>query len=152
MSISVGYVTGGTLNLRAQADRYSDRLASIPNDTDLVLLYNGTSTPGWYMTIFEMHEGFVMADYIHITETNEPYWKYLLGLTNLYNGCSSSLFVKNLQELLRDAPQNFYTGAIDGIFGDGTEAAVRAMQRAAGLDADGIVGPLTKAALVPEYV
>lgn len=149
MPVSVGYVTGGTLNLRAQADRYSDRLASIPNDTDLVLLYNGTGTPSWYMTIFEMDEGYVMADYINITGTNEPYWKYLLGLTNLYNGCSNSLFVKNLQELLRDAPQNFYTGAIDGIFGDDTENAVRDMQRAAGLDADGIVGPLTKAALVP---
>lgn len=152
MSIKVGYVTGGSLNLRAEADRDSRRLASIPNDTDLVLLYNGSGTPSWYMTIFEMNEGYVMADYIHITETNAPYWKYLLGLENLYNGCSSSMFVMNLQKILRDAPQNFYTGNIDGVFGDGTEAAVRAMQRAAHLDDDGIVGPATKAALVPEYV
>lgn len=151
MSIKVGYVTGGTLNLRAQPNTSSTRLASIPNDYDLVLLYNGSGTPVWYSTIYGMHEGYVMAQYINITNSNAEYWKYLLGLTNLYNGCSTSLFVKNLQQILRDAPQNFYTGNIDGVFGNGTEAAVKSMQRYAGLDDDGIVGPDTKAALVPEY-
>lgn len=151
MAIKVGYVTGGSLNLREDADRHSDSLASIPNDTDLVLICGDSGTPSWYMTIYGMNEGYVMADYIHITETDAPYWKYLLGLRNLYNGCSTSLFVKNLQELLHDAPQHFYTGNIDGVFGDLTEAAVRAMQRAANLTVDGIVGPNTKAALVPEY-
>ncbi len=36
---------------------------------------------------------------------------------------------------------------VDGIFGDKTDAAVRAVQRAAGLKVDGIVGPDTRAAL-----
>lgn len=38
--------------------------------------------------------------------------------------------------------------AVDGLFGDKTEAAVLAVQREAGLSADGIVGPDTRAALV----
>ena len=38
---------------------------------------------------------------------------------------------------------------VDGVFADSTDAAVRAFQTAEGLDVDGIVGPLTWAALVP---
>lgn len=41
----------------------------------------------------------------------------------------------------------FDPGEIDGDFGDATEAAVKAFQEKYDLDADGIVGPLTWAAL-----
>ena len=40
-------------------------------------------------------------------------------------------------------------GPVDDIFGGKTETAVRAFQRAQGLTADGIVGPITRAALFP---
>ncbi len=49
--------------------------------------------------------------------------------------------VRELQQRLTD--QGFDPGPIDGIFGPQTEAAVRAFQRAAGLEDDGIVGPWT---------
>ena len=46
-----------------------------------------------------------------------------------------------LQEL------RFWVGTIDGVYGDLTEQAVRALQKAAGLGIDGIVGPATWGAL-----
>ena len=49
--------------------------------------------------------------------------------------------VRKLQELLNK--RGFDCGAVDGIFGSKTYAAVVAFQKANGLSADGIVGPLT---------
>jgi lysozyme family protein len=53
--------------------------------------------------------------------------------------------VKTLQYLLR---ARGHSVAVDGVFGPNTEAAVKAFQTSRGLVADGIVGPLTWAALV----
>ena len=55
--------------------------------------------------------------------------------------------VQMLQLALERA--GFSPGALDGIFGTRTDAAVRAFQRANGLQADGIVGPRTLATLKP---
>lgn len=43
--------------------------------------------------------------------------------------------------------RGFSPGAADGVFGQGTRRAVMAFQRQAGLEADGVVGPRTRAAL-----
>jgi peptidoglycan L-alanyl-D-glutamate endopeptidase CwlK len=53
--------------------------------------------------------------------------------------------VRALQRSLRS--KGFDPGAIDGAFGHGTEAALVAFQKSAGLLADGIAGPRTLAAL-----
>ncbi|MDH4321897.1 MAG: peptidoglycan-binding protein [Desulfobulbaceae bacterium] len=53
--------------------------------------------------------------------------------------------VRTLQEALIRA--GFLTGAADGAYGPGTEAAVRSLQQSRGLAADGIAGPRTLAAL-----
>jgi putative chitinase len=58
---------------------------------------------------------------------------------------SSGPEVTELQKALQAA--GFAPGAIDGMFGPGTEAAVLAFQQSEGLAADGIVGPNTAAAL-----
>lgn len=57
--------------------------------------------------------------------------------------------VAEVQERLRAL--GIYTGAVDGIFGPLTDAAVREFQRRNGLQVDGIVGPATYSALNPGF-
>jgi Putative peptidoglycan binding domain/CHAP domain len=52
-----------------------------------------------------------------------------------------------LQVQRRLARLGFEPGPLDGEYGPATERAVRAFQAAAGIDADGVVGPQTRAAL-----
>ena len=49
--------------------------------------------------------------------------------------------VKDLQEALNTL--GFASGKVDGIFGAATERAVKEFQSSVGIDADGIVGPIT---------
>lgn len=49
--------------------------------------------------------------------------------------------VRRIQERLAEG--GLYAGRIDGVFGGGTEAAVRAWQQRTGLRVDGVVGPVT---------
>lgn len=49
--------------------------------------------------------------------------------------------VKHLQIALKRG--GYYSGTCDGIFGSGTENAVKAFQRHVGLNADGMLGPRT---------
>lgn len=63
----------------------------------------------------------------------------------LRRGAPESALVAHLQDHLRD--HGFHPGATDGVFGEATEAAVKAFQAANGLDDDGVVGPATWDAL-----
>ncbi len=65
-------------------------------------------------------------------------------MENLREG-SSGPVVRQLQQGLKE--KGFDPGRIDGEFGPGTEAALLAFQKSAGLTADGICGPHTLAAL-----
>lgn len=53
--------------------------------------------------------------------------------------------VSALQQRLADL--GFDPNGVDGIFGPGTESAVKAFQQSKGLTVDGVVGPMTRAAL-----
>src|SRR3954468_228605 len=60
-------------------------------------------------------------------------------------GARGSANVAALQVALR--AKQLYAGSVDGVDGPGTAAAVRRLQRRAGLGADGIAGPLTRRTL-----
>jgi peptidoglycan hydrolase-like protein with peptidoglycan-binding domain len=55
--------------------------------------------------------------------------------------------VAELQAMLR--LMGYYTGPVDGFYEDGTATAVAVFQQSAGLQADGIVGPMTWNRLLP---
>lgn len=63
----------------------------------------------------------------------------------VYKQGSSGATVKNIQQKLKN--WGYYTGAVDGIFGAKTKAAVKYFQQKNGLVADGIVGAKTLAAM-----
>jgi peptidoglycan hydrolase-like protein with peptidoglycan-binding domain len=58
--------------------------------------------------------------------------------------------VRNLQQLLKN--QGFLNGAVDGLFGSGTENAVKQFQRSKKLTVDGLVGANTWEALLNQSV
>lgn len=62
-----------------------------------------------------------------------------------YQRGSSGATVKQIQTKLKN--WGYYDGAVDGVFGSGTEKAVKSFQRKNGLTVDGKVGPATLAAL-----
>lgn len=64
----------------------------------------------------------------------------------LKKGSTATEYVKDLQAYLNG---HGYTLAVDGGFGDATEAAVKSFQGKNGLRADGIVGPATRGKLRP---
>lgn len=64
---------------------------------------------------------------------------------DLYKKGSSGATVKEIQTRLKN--WGYYNGAIDGVYGSGTEQAVRYFQKKNGLNVDGQVGDKTLAAL-----
>ena len=58
---------------------------------------------------------------------------------------SSGNEVKQIQTRLKS--WGYYNGAVDGVYGSKTQAAVKSFQRANGLTADGVAGPKTLAAI-----
>ena len=64
---------------------------------------------------------------------------------DLYKRGSSGDTVREIQTRLKN--WGYYSGAVDGVYGSGTEEAVRLFQRKNGLSVDGQVGDQTLAAL-----
>lgn len=62
-----------------------------------------------------------------------------------YQRGSSGSTVKQIQTKLKN--WGYYSGSVDGVYGSGTEQAVKSFQRKNGLTVDGKVGPATQKAL-----
>lgn len=68
-----------------------------------------------------------------------------LSIETLSRYGSSGNEVKQIQTRLKS--WGYYNGAVDGVYGSKTQAAVKSFQRANGLTADGVAGPKTLAAI-----
>ena len=78
--------------------------------------------------------------------TTQPASRPLPAPTATLQSGDTGTQVATLQRAL--AGLGYATGAVDGVYGPKTAAAVTAFQHASSLAADAIVGPLTRAALV----
>ncbi len=65
----------------------------------------------------------------------------MTAATVSYRVGSTGETVKKVQQVLKN--KGYYSGALDGIYGSKTEAAVRRFQRDAGITVDGVCGPQT---------
>ena len=83
------------------------------------------------------------------SSARKPVWVTNTTLVGLQLGDSGPA-VKTLQMYL--SSRGYWVGTPDGTFGDSTQQAVWALQKAAGLSADGVVGPKTVAALAAGVV
>ena len=83
--------------------------------------------------------------------SNGYYYSGSLGSRTLKRTypCMRGSDVRTLQTMLNAL--GYRCGRADGVFGDRTQAAVKAFQRANGLKVDGIVGRATKARLMSRY-
>ena len=110
---------------------------------DAMLLYNkggGKVLPGLVRRRKWEHDLF-LADGVQEKKTGNP---YMAPQKNLRHGSRGN----DVRWLQYELTQAGYGIVIDGIFGSKTDKCVRDFQLQNGLQVDGVVGPITRAALV----
>lgn len=137
-----GKVTADSLNLRKEASTKSKTLQTLDKGDKLNVLSESGS---WYKVSYGKYTGYVMKKYVKVTgqvakEETKTEDKSSSTSTTLRKG-SSGTAVKTLQKKLKSL--GYYTGSVDGKFGDGTYTALKKFQKKNGLSADGVAGPKT---------
>lgn len=112
------------------------------NCVQITAVANISSQGGFEERIWKKHG---KLPYVTYKKIEDEKIDYLLCTITLYE-LSKGILDKNpqiftLQRLLKEL--GYYSAAIDGVFGSGTEKAVKAFQTDKKLAADGIVGPNT---------
>ena len=146
-------IADGYLNLRSSASTDGDAIAKLYNGDAVTVI--GTSGE-WYKVTVEIsgksYTGYAHSDYIvlgaAIVPENEkcPYTEPAATVRNGDSGESVKWvqwYLYKLGYLEKDD--------IDGAFGPTTQAAVIAFQKDESLDADGLVGSMTRKALMEAY-
>ena len=87
----------------------------------------------------------VSASFLKSSEDSAASFTAEAMLTATYKQGSSGTVVKTIQQKLKN--WGYYTGAVDGVYGAKTKAAVILFQKKNGLTADGVVGNQTLKAL-----
>jgi len=152
-----GKVNTSSLILRKAASKSSRALQTLDRGDRLEIL---SASGDWYKVSYGKYTGYVMKQYVKVSGTVEeektadsatpaPNNKeetnsgaaVSAGTPATSRPGSRGNHVKTLQQALKN--KGFYTGRIDGIYGSGTTAAVKAFQQKNGLTRDGIAGKLT---------
>lgn len=141
---SYGYVSVGSLNVRAKADAESKILKVIHENEKVTIL--GTKG-NWYQIKAGNTKGYVSKNYISKSSTTQTSKKSTttVSTSNTLRKGSSGSEVKNLQKKLKEL--GYFKGTANGKFDNATEKAVKAFQKAKGLTQDGVAGPTTLKAI-----
>jgi uncharacterized protein YgiM (DUF1202 family) len=139
-------VLAGGLKLRQNPGTYSSVVTELVEGTGVKI----TNISGeWYFVEIsqtqddgttELLSGYINKEYVKISTAKTASNMLKIGM--------SGAEVRNIQQQLRK--RNFLLSPATGYFGDVTEGAVKAFQRKAGLDRDGIVGAQTYEMLFDE--
>lgn len=128
--------------LRKSADKDSKALQTIPEGEEVDLL--GTSG-SWYKVRYGNFSGYVMKKYVKASKTstvaNEEKIEALGDPPGAMRIGDNNSDVKKLQKALKIL--GYYDGDVDGDYGKGTTAAVKAYQEDHKLEADGVAGRST---------
>ena len=134
--------TNAKVHLRKSADKESTSLQTLPEGEEVTLL----STSGsWYKVRYGKYTGYVMKQYIttgsHSQVTKQSQIDALGDAPGAMRIGDSNSDVKKLQQALKIL--GYYTGKLDGDYGDGTTKAVMEYQDDHDLLADGVAGKET---------
>ncbi|MBQ8313841.1 MAG: peptidoglycan-binding protein [Clostridia bacterium] len=143
-----GKVNTSSLVLRKSASKTSKALQTLDRGDTLEVL---SSTGDWYKVSYGKYTGYVMKQYVKVSgkveEQTTAKEESKQSIADLGDAPATSRpgdtgsHVKKLQQALQI--KGHYKGKIDGIYGSGTTAAVKAFQKKHGLSRDGIAGKVT---------
>lgn len=147
-----GKVNTSSLVLRKSASKTSKALQTLDRGDALEV---HSATGDWYKVSYGKYTGYVMKQYVKVSgkveeqsaakEESKQTMADLGDAPATSRPGDSGSHVKKLQQALQI--KGHYKGKLDGIYGSGTTAAVKAFQRTQGLSRDGIAGKVTIKAL-----
>ena len=144
-----GTVTGNQVNLRTGPGLQYSRIAYLYKGDTLTVT---GSKNGWYAVSHNGSQGYVSSDYVRIDTSSGS------SSASGSSGTSSSVLkpgstgdrVKQLQGNL--IMLGYLNSRADGVYGSGTQAAVKRYQSRNGLSADGLAGSATNNAIAKEVL
>ena len=147
-----GKVTASSLNIRKSADSESKVVGTLREGATVTIKDTSGS---WYKITANGKTGYVYKKYIKITGSSDDSKKSSSKSSDSKKSSSKSSgssngtcgpgdtgdAVKKVQKRLKKL--GYYSGSIDGDYGNGTKSAVKAFQKRNGLDANGKVNSKT---------
>lgn len=141
-----GTVNTKSLVLRKSASSSAKALQTLSKGDKLEIL---SASGDWYRVSYGKYKGYVMKKYVKasgkVTEASSS-GSTSTGTSGTYRPGDQGSGVKTVQKALQSL--KLYTGSIDGVYGSGTTAAVKAFQKKHKLTQDGVAGPKTLALLL----